>query len=417
MVEIPKADFRLEDYDPSIPEYREEVLGHLPLGENPYFDFPGVQELYSTSILSFNPNFQSPELQGYKDFLMNQLGYETQSDTLHWPYHILSIPIMNISGWYDFSTWSQFKNLEGMSEKSPQASADQYVFMGPWAHHGETHGDAPIGRESFASPENMQHVISFFDKHLKGKDVEVPKVRYYVMGVNEWRTSEVWPPEGQQRRKLFLSSDGTASNPNGGGRLTETAAPDGQETYVYDPNNPTPTIGGRHIAMGGIVPGAFEFSAAEARADVLSFSTPPLTEDLEVTGEIKLVLSAASSAVDTDFIAHLVDVHPDGNAYAMADGGLRARYRKSVFEPEFLTPGVADRMEIRLAVTSHVFKAGHRLRVDVSSSNFPAWDRNMNTGNPIGEDSEGILATQTLFLGRDGSYLDLPVIVTAPHGQ
>ena len=172
-----------------------------------------------------------------------------------------------------------------------------------------------------------------------------------------------------------------------------------------------PTVGGRILPTGSLIPGPFDQSRIENRNDVLCYTTPELTEEIEVTGPLMLHLFASTSAKDTDFTAKLIDVYPDGSAYNIAEGCIRARCRKSVLRPEPVNPGEVYEYMIDLAVTSIVFGRGHRIRIDVSSSNFPRIDRNMNTGNPFGEDAGGIPAVQTIYHQSDyASYIDMPVI-------
>jgi putative CocE/NonD family hydrolase len=160
-----------------------------------------------------------------------------------------------------------------------------------------------------------------------------------------------------------------------------------------------------------VIPGPRDQIYVEQRQDVLCYTSDVLTEDLEVTGELALHLFAATTAKDTDFTAQLVDVHLDGRAFNMADGILRARFRDSIFDPEPVTPGAIDEYVIRMGTTSHLFKKGHRIRVDISSSNFPAWDRNMNSGKRVGEDTEAVVANQTIYhSARHPSYIELPVV-------
>jgi putative CocE/NonD family hydrolase len=183
----------------------------------------------------------------------------------------------------------------------------------------------------------------------------------------------------------------------------------GKDTFVYDPENPTPTAGGNNL--GGAPTGPFDQTKVEQRDDVLVYTTAPLTEAIEVTGPVKMVLYASSTAKDTDFTAKLVDVHPDGKAYNLCDGIIRARWRKSRSKPELIEPGKTYRYEIDLWVTSNLFKQGHKIRVEISSSNFPRFDRNPNSGLPFGTDTKLHRATQTILHGGDNpSHILLPVI-------
>jgi putative CocE/NonD family hydrolase len=256
--------------------------------------------------------------------------------------------------------------------------------------------------------------LTFFDKYVRGMEVDLPAVRYFVMGENVWRNAETWPLPQTQWQRYYLHSQGSANSSAGNGGLSrEEPGAEKPDVFLYDPLNPVPTLGCRGgIHLLRVAAGIQEQSPNERRQDILCYTTAELEEDIEVTGPLKLHLFAASSARDTDFVAKLVDVYPDGRAFNVTtDGIVRARYRKSLFQPEFLTPGEVNEYEINLEAASQLFRRGHRIRIDVASSSFPEYDRNMNTGNAIGEDARGIVATQTVYHNSEyPSYMDLPVI-------
>jgi putative CocE/NonD family hydrolase len=230
------------------------------------------------------------------------------------------------------------------------------------------------------------------------------------MGENRWRSENEWPPARAETTPYYFHSNGSANTAGGDGRLT-TAAPGSEptDTFVYDPENPVPTRGGNLLSGGRA--GPVDQSELAGRTDVLVFTTDPLQTDVEVTGPIVVKLWASSSALDTDFTAKLIDVHSDGKAYNLVDGIIRARYRDSFEEPVLLEPGEVYEYEIDLWATSNVFKAGHRIRVDISSSNFPRFDRNPNTGHAFGLDAELQTATQTIYHDAEHpSHIVLPVI-------
>jgi putative CocE/NonD family hydrolase len=230
------------------------------------------------------------------------------------------------------------------------------------------------------------------------------------MGDNRWRDENEWPLARTQYTDVYLHSGGKANSLNGDGSLSLIApnAEEQQDAYVYDPQDPVPTRGGTTL---GMALGVLDQNKVEVREDVLVYSGDLLNADMEVTGPISLTLYAASSAPDTDFTAKLVDVRPDGYAHNIAEGVIRARFRESLSNPTLITPGEVYGYTIDLWATSHVFKAGHRLRLEVSSSNFPRYDRNPNTGHDFGGDSELRAAQQTIY--HDNSYpshITLPVI-------
>jgi len=261
--------------------------------------------------------------------------------------------------------------------------------------------------------------VRWFDHWLKGIDTGMLKeapINLFVMGANAWRDEQEWPLARAVNTRYYLHSNGGANSLHGNGYLT-TDLPDRDESasdkYDYDPNNPVITRGGALLLSPEYPPGPFDQQPTESREDVLVYTSGELKEDLEVTGPIKVHLWAVSSAPDTDFVARLVDVHDDGYAQNLTDGIIRARYRH--FErgetPSLIEPGKAYEYEIDLWATSNVFKAGHRIRLEVTSSNFPRWDRNPNTGHDFGTDTEMVVAHQTILHDAEhASYIVLPIV-------
>jgi putative CocE/NonD family hydrolase len=239
-------------------------------------------------------------------------------------------------------------------------------------------------------------------------------VKIFVMGANIWRDEQEWPLARAEETRYYLHSAGSANTLHGDGTLsTLPPAFEMPDTYDYDPEHPVMTRGGALLMTPEYRPGVFDQRVTEERSDVLVYSTPVLEEDLEVTGPIEVHLWAQSSAPDTDFVARLVDVHPDGYAQNLTDGIIRARYREypQGAAPSLIEPGRAYEYVIDLWATSNVFLRGHRLRLDITSSNFPRWDRNPNTGHDFGVDSELAVARQTILHDTDHpSYVLLPII-------
>ena len=381
----------------------EVVYNYLPLKDVPHFNFEGIREMWTSRIL--NSSRDTPE-------------YFEQTRT---PYEKVNVPCFHVSGWYDFYPSGTLGHFLNMQEKGGSALArqSQHVLMGPWVHHGPTQwGDAgTLGFGSSATKVGSQlgeYNLAFFNKYLRGMKVDLPAIRYFVMGKNVWRTADTWPPPQTKWQRFFLHSRGHANSAAGDGLLSRDE-PDAElfDSYIYNPHFPVLTTGCRgHHQLARFAPSPQEQSPVERRDDVLCYTTPELKEDVEVTGPLKLHLFAASSARDTDFTAKLVDVYPDRSAYnVVCDGITRARYRKSLFKPELLTPGEINEYVINLEAVSQLFRKGHRIRIDVASSSFPEYDRNMNTGNDVGEDERGISAKQSIY-HQTGytSYIDLPVI-------
>jgi uncharacterized protein len=241
-------------------------------------------------------------------------------------------------------------------------------------------------------------------KGINNGVAEEPPVHIFVMGDNVWRDENEWPLERTKYTKCYLHSGGQANSRAGDGALGyNPPAVEPPDSFLYDPRNPAPS---NEMGMG-----AFDQQVIENRPDILVYSSAILEKDLEVTGPVQVKLFASTSAVDTDFTARLVDVWPGGSAYNFAEGIVRARYRQSVTSPEPLKPGEVYEYDIDLGNTSIVFKSGHRLRVEISSSQFPKWERNHNSGNTMGEDTGSLIAAQTVYHDHErASHILLPVI-------
>ncbi len=336
----------------------------------------------------------------------------------------IKIPLFHVSSWYDIFLEGALNAYRAITDQggSETARRNQKLLVGPWAHirpytratSGDT-GDIDFGPE--AQIELHDHLRRWFDYWLKDIDTGImdePPVNIFVMGGGvtgngRWRHENEWPLARTHYTRYYLHSDGSANTRSGDGTLS--TVPPGAEPpdrYVYDPADPAPTLRGNTLM---IPHGVADQRSTEDRGDVLVYTSDPLEQDLELTGPIKVQLFAASSAVDTDFTAKLVDVRPDGYAQNIQDGIIRARYRSSARQPTFITPGQVYEYTIDLWATSQVFKAGHRLRVEISSSNFPRFDRNPNTGAPLGEDTRLETAQQTVQHSADyPSHIVLPVI-------
>jgi putative CocE/NonD family hydrolase len=259
-------------------------------------------------------------------------------------------------------------------------------------------------------------MLRWFDLTLKGVstglELEKP-VKIFVMGENVWRDEDDWPLARAQNTDFYLRSGGSANSLNGDGTLSATQPGDEPpDHFLYDPGNPVRTQGGGNCCdHDHLAPGVFDQRPAENRNDVLVYSTEPLDRETEVTGPVTLELYVSSSAVDTDFTAKLVDVYPDGFARNLADGILRLRYRNSFERAESLTPGEIYPIKVDLWATSNLFRKGHRIRLEISSSNFPRYDRNLNTGEDLLTGKRMVPAKQTVYHDPEHpSALILPVV-------
>jgi putative CocE/NonD family hydrolase len=342
-------------------------------------------------------------------------------------HHNVTVPSLNVGGWYDIFLQDTITNFKLMREEGSTPEARQSkLLIGPWTHGAVTN---PIGELNFGFGSSAAFIdlkmdfvsmqVRWFDHWLKGIDTgmlnEAP-IKLFVMGANVWRDEYEWPLARAVETRYYLHSGGHANSLVGDGTLSLNP-PEATETisdqYVYDPANPVPTRGGALLMTPEYRSGPFDQRPLESREDVLVYTSEALTSDVEVTGPVKVHLWAVSSAPDTDFVARLVDVHPDGYAQNLTDGILRARYRNFAQgePPSLIEPGKAYEYEIDLWSTSNLFKAGHRIRVDVTSSSFPRWDRNPNTGHAFGADAELAVAHQTILHDSDHpSYILLPVV-------
>ena len=335
-------------------------------------------------------------------------------------HHKVAVPALNVGGWYDIFLGGTIRNYLGMRRngQTPDAQQHQRLVIGPWKHGlplSSVSGDMAFGVMAESSAIDFEGVqLRWYDHWLKGIDNGVRQdapVRLFVMGANVWREEQGWPLARTQYTRYYLHSRGKANSLHGDGGLSpETPGMEPPDHFLYDPRRPVPTRGGGLCCWPGALPqGAYDQTPVESREDVLVYTTPPLTEDVEVTGPVLVTLYAASSAVDTDFTAKLVDVHPSGFAQNLADGIIRARYRQSTARPEPIEPGKVYAYTIDLWATSNVFKVGHRIRLEISSSNFPRFDRNPNTGGALATETALLPAIQTMY--HDGTY---PSHVTLP---
>ncbi len=333
-------------------------------------------------------------------------------------YDRIEVPAYNVGGWYDIFAQGTLHNFTALRQDgaTPEARRAR-LLMGPWSHvnYGGVVGDMDFGFTSALAFMNLQGDLTgltgrWFDHWLKGIDngvTDEPPVKLFIMGENRWRDESEWPLARAEYTPFYLHSDGG----HGGGALSREAP--GDETpdrYTYDPADPVPTLGGAILMNGLYGPGVKDQRPIEARPDVLVYTSAPLVEDTEVTGPIVVKLWAISDAPDTDWVARLVDAHPDGFAQNLTDGVIRARYRDGD-TPKPIEPGQAYEYTIDLWSTANVFKAGHRVRLDVTSSCFPRWDRNPNTGAPFGHETELRPAHQTILHDRaHPSHVALPII-------
>jgi putative CocE/NonD family hydrolase len=333
------------------------------------------------------------------------------------------VPALHVDSWYDYGVEDvlhQF-NLMRSNADSPRGKDSQFVIISPTSHcrSESVTAHTTVGERDMGDPRLDYYGIylRWFDYWLRGIQndvIKMPRIQIYVMGKNQWRGENEWPLARSKFTKYYFHGQGSANSKFGRGTLN-TDIPDDEpdDSYVYDPGTPVQSVGGPMCCTGtaDASEGSFDQAAVEARQDVLVFTTPVLKDGIEVTGPLEAVLSVSSSAIDTDFTAKLVDVYPDGKAYNVQEGILRARYREGVAHKMWMKPGEIYRITVDMQATSNFFGPGHRIRVEISSSNFPRFDRNLNTGGNNYDEVEWRSAHNTLHHSNaHPSYILLPVI-------
>ena len=328
------------------------------------------------------------------------------------------VPALHVAAWYDIFQDGSLRNYAGIKAHGGSEAARNgqrlVISVGGHAGAGPKIGDVDFGKDS--EVDTWALGLRWYNYLLKGIDngmaMEKP-VRVFVMGKNVWRDEDDWPLARAKATRYYLHSNGKANSLNGDGRLSKTSPTfEPADLYVYDPADPVPTQGGPVLGdPARIPPGPLDQRKVEARSDVLVYTTPAFGHDTEVTGQVRLELYVRSSSVDTDFVGKLVEVSPDGVPHNLTDGILRARYRNSMEKAELMTPGKVYQLTIDLWSTSNIFLAGHKLRLEVASSNFPRFSRNLNTGeNPQSATNE-LKSTNEIYHDQDHpSALLVPIV-------
>ena len=379
------------------------------------------------AVANHLPLDDMPALRRVADYYYDWLAHPTYDD--YWKaiaprekFDRITVPALNQGGWFDGFIRGTIRCYQGMRERGATelARTQQHLLVGPWLH--QPLPDPYAGQGYFGGAASGAAIdwhgmqLAWFDRWLRGEDNGVdtdPNTYIFIMGANEWRAEESWPPPDAKEMTLFLRSGGNANTLSGDGRLSPDAPSESEspDRFTYDPANPVPTHGGAHL---GGVPSLFEVGVQdqriiESREDVLVYTTEPLERDTEVTGHVQLELWAVTSAADTDWTAKLVDVHPDGQARNVCDGILRASFRDSLESPSPIQPGEAYSYTVDVGPTAMLFRKGHQIRLEVSSSNFPAYAR--NTSVPHHGSADLTPTTQTVL--HDASHpsrLILPVV-------
>lgn len=340
----------------------------------------------------------------------------------------INIPGFWFMSWYDVSIGPNLAAFNHVRKTaSPEIANQQYAVIAPTLHcaYKRASENTMIGERSVGDARLNYDELTYawFDHFLKGENngvlEKMPRVRYFTMGINKWQSSDTWPPAGAQSMSFFLSSGGKANTMNGDGVLAEAApATDNPDKFEYDPMNPVPSYGGNVCCTGNaITAGAFDQRKNETRPDVLVYSTEPLKEGVEVSGPIEVTLYVSSDAKDTDFTVKLIDVYPDGRAYNLDETIQRMRYRDGYDKPKvWMESSKVYKVVLSPMVTSNYFEAGHRIRIEVSSSNFPRFDRNLNTGGNNYDETKGVIARNAVHHSRQYPST-LKITVVRPSSQ
>ncbi len=334
------------------------------------------------------------------------------------------VPSLWWMSWYDVSVGPNLAlfNHVAANAEDPEVASNQFALVAPVTHCGflRTKEETIVGERNMGDARFDYEALTYgwFDYWLKGEKngilEKTPKVQYYLMGKNEWRSSSTWPPEGADMVTYYIDSGGKANSLFGDGRLTldEPGSDERADAFTYDPFNPVVSYGGNVCCTGNaITAGSFDQRKMEARQDILVYTTDPLEQGVEVSGTIEVTLFVSSDVKDTDFTVKLVDVYPDGRAYNLDETILRARYREGYDKQVFMEKDKVYELTISPMSTSNYFDAGHRIRIEVSSSNFPRFTRNLNTGGNNYDETEGIVAHNKVHHSRNyPSKIKLPIV-------
>ncbi|HEX4167545.1 MAG TPA: CocE/NonD family hydrolase [Bryobacteraceae bacterium] len=344
--------------------------------------------------------------------------------------HPVNVPGLWMMTWYDVSIGPNLAAYNYVRKTArPEIANEQYAVIAPTLHCGYKRAteNTIVGERNMGDARLDYDALTYgwFDHFLKGEDNHIlektPRIRYYTMGLNKWQTADTWPPAGAQPMTFYLTSGGKANTLYGDGKLTEAAAAaDKPDSFVYDPMNPAPSYGGNVCCTGNAVTGgAFDQRVMESRNDILVYTSEPLTEGVEVSGPIEPTIYVSSDAKDTDFTIKVIDVLPDGTAYNLDESIQRARYRDGYEKPPvWMEAGKVYKIAFQPLVTSDYFSAGHRIRIEISSSNFPRFDRNLNTGGNNYDETQGVIAHNTVHHSREyPSQITFTVVKQHPATQ
>lgn len=385
------------DYMPETMRY-ENILMHLPLNDG---------DLKSAG----------QPVQHYRDWIKHQ-SYDDYwkiiSDEER--FDKITVPAHTLGGWFDIFVMGTINGYVGMRNQgaTPEAREGARMIIGPWGH-GSSQSFGGVDFTAGAQRDYFALQLQFYDHHLKGIDNGLDHkkpVQLFYMGINQWRSELDWPVPGTEYRNMYITSEGSANSVRGDGKLTFTKPKrEFFDNYHYDPQSPVPTTGGNNCCGTPTQSGPRDQRPLERRDDVLVYTSEFLDEALTVAGPIHMELQAETDGTDTDWMIKLMDVYPDGYAMPISEGILRARFREGLDQMKLLKPNQTYTYDIEMTGTANVFLPGHRIRIDITSSNFPQFDRNPNTGDDLGANSTTRVAQQTIHHGGSRpSYIVLPVV-------
>jgi hypothetical protein len=386
-----------EAYSPTELKY-ETILNHLPLSNGDLESAGGVVQHYRDWVTHAD----------YDDY-WKSISDEERFDKV-------KVPAFTSGGWFDIFVQGTINGYVGMRRHggSEKARRESRMIIGAWGHGpSQKVGDVDFG--PINNRNQFETELRWFDYQMKGVRnglEKEPPVELFYMGINQWQHEQDWPIPGTKYTPFYISSGGQANTPAGNGRLSASkidGAPSDQ--YRYDPNDPVPTVGGNNCCGTPTQAGPKDQRPLAGRKDILVYNSEPLREPMAIAGPVKMKLYAATDGPDTDWVVRLIDVAPDGFAINICEGILRARYRQGTARPSLLTPNQTYEYEVDLVGTANVFLPGHRIRVDVTSSHFPQFDRNPNTGEPQGASAKVRVAAQTVYHSADrASHILLPLV-------
>ncbi len=386
-----------ENYAPPELKY-ETILKHLPLKD-------GDLQSAGYAVQHYRDWVAHPDYDAY----WKEISDEEQ-------FGKINVPVHTSGGWFDIFIQGTINGFVGVRQHgaNEKTRRESRMIIGAWGH-GPTqkYGDVDFGPAN--NRNQFETELRWFEHYLKGVDNGIdrePPIEIFYMGINQWQHEQDWPILGTKFTPWYIASGGAANTPSGNGSLSASVSSGAaSDQYAYDPNDPVPTIGGNNCCGTPTLAGPKDQRVLQNRKDILVYTSPPLTEPLAIAGPVKMKLFAATDGSDTDWVVKLIDVAPNGFAMNICEGILRARYRKGPDKPELLKPNEVYEYEVDLVGTANVFLPGHRVRVDVTSSHFPQFDRNPNTGETFGMSDKVRVAKQTIFhTAQRPSQIILPVV-------